>query len=56
MFVAQALESEALQGQTATRVAAATKELLQKANVDPTPQLEQQFGPEAQQVIKGYFS
>ena len=55
VHVAQALESEALQGQTASRVAAATKTLLTMANVDPTPLL-QQFSPEAQQTIMGYFS
>lgn len=55
VFIAQALESEALQGQTASRVAAATKTLLTTANVDPMPLL-QQFTPEAQQTIMGYFS
>jgi hypothetical protein len=55
VYIAQALESEALQGQTAGRVAAATKTLLTAANVDPMPLL-QQFSPEAQQTIKGYFS
>lgn len=55
VFVGQALETEALQGQTATRVAAATKTLLQTSNVDPTPLL-QQFSPEAQQTIMGYFA
>lgn len=53
--VARALEFEALQGQTASRVAVATKSLLSAANVDPTPHL-QQFSPEAQQTIMGYFS
>jgi hypothetical protein len=55
VFVAQALETEALQGQTASRVSGATKNLLSAANVDPSPLL-QQFSPEAQQTIMGYFS
>ncbi|KAF4121613.1 importin-5 [Geosmithia morbida] len=55
VFVAQALETEALQGQTATRVAAATKTLLQTSSTDPTPLLRQ-FSPEAQQTIMGYFA
>lgn len=55
VFIAQALESEALQGQMANRVAAATKTLLTTANVDPMPLL-QQFAPDAQQTIMGYFS
>lgn len=55
VFVAQALEAEALQGQTASRVVAATKTLLTTANVDPTPLL-QQFSPEAQRTIMGYFA
>lgn len=55
VHVAQALETEALQGQTAASVANATKQLLQNASVDPTPLL-QQFSPTAQQTIMGYFS
>jgi importin-5 len=55
VYVGQALESEALQGQTASRVATAMKSLLAATNVDPTPLL-QQFSPEAQQTIMGYFS
>lgn len=55
IFVGQALESEALQGQTASRVATATKSLLAATNVDPSPLL-QQFTPEAQQTIMSYFS
>ncbi|CAG9956137.1 unnamed protein product [Clonostachys rosea f. rosea IK726] len=54
-FIAKALEGEALQGQTASRVAVATKALLAATNVDPTPLL-QNFSPEAQQTIMGYFS
>ncbi|KAJ2897673.1 Importin subunit beta-3 [Zalerion maritima] len=55
IFVCQALETEALQGQTAVRVASATKNLIQAAGVDPTPLL-QQFSPEATQIIMSYFS
>lgn len=55
VFIAQALEAETLQGQTASRVAAATKALLTAANVDPMPLL-QQFSPESQRTIMGYFS
>ncbi|KHO01138.1 importin beta-3 subunit [Metarhizium album ARSEF 1941] len=55
VFVAQALEAEALQGQTASRVASATKALLTTTSVDPMPLLSQ-FSPEAQQTIMGYFN
>ncbi|KFA65338.1 hypothetical protein S40285_07161 [Stachybotrys chlorohalonatus IBT 40285] len=54
VFVAQALEAGALQGQTASRVASSTKSLLTAAGVDPTPLL-QQFSQEAQQTIMAYF-
>ncbi|KAI5460274.1 armadillo-type protein [Mariannaea sp. PMI_226] len=55
VFIAQALEAETLQGQTASRVAAATKALLTTANVDPMPLL-QQFSQDSQRTIMGYFS
>ena len=55
VFVAQALEAEALQGQTASKVVAATKSLLTTANVDPTPLLSQ-FSQDAQQTIMGHFN
>jgi hypothetical protein len=55
VFIAQALEAETLQGQTASRVTAATKMLLTTANVDPTPLL-QQFSQDSQRTIMGYFS
>ncbi|GJN71655.1 importin beta-3 subunit [Purpureocillium lilacinum] len=55
VFIAQALEAETLQGQTASRVASATKTLLTTANVDPMPLL-QQFSQDAQRTIMGYFS
>lgn len=55
LFIAQALESQALTTQTAQRVCAAAKMLLQATNTDPTPLL-QQFPADAQQVIMGYFN
>lgn len=55
VYIAQALEAETLQGQTASRVAAATKSLLTAANVDPMPLL-QQFSQDSQRTIMGYFS
>jgi hypothetical protein len=55
MHVAQALVAETLQGQTASRVVAATKGLLTAVNVDATPLL-QQFPEEAQRTIMGLFS
>jgi hypothetical protein len=55
VFIAQALEAETLQGQTASRVVAATKALLTAARVDPKPLLEQ-FSPESQRTIMGYFA
>lgn len=55
VFIAQALEAETLVGQTANRVAQATKGLLQTTSVDPSPLL-QQFSPQAQQTIMGYFN
>ncbi|KAM3548004.1 hypothetical protein MY1884_009355 [Beauveria asiatica] len=55
VFIAQALEAETLRGQTANRVAIATKTMLTAANVDPMPLL-QQFSPDAQRTIMGFFS
>lgn len=54
VFVAQALEAEALGEQMAARVVAATKMLLAASSTDPTPLL-QQFSPEAQQAIRRHF-
>ncbi|KAG6004336.1 hypothetical protein E4U21_001149 [Claviceps maximensis] len=53
--VVQALEVEAIQGQTASRVAAAAKSLLTAANVDPMPLLGQ-FSQKSQQTIMRYFN
>ena len=55
ILVSQALETDALQGQVATRVAASTKNLIQAAGVNPAPLL-QQFSPDSQQTIMAYFS
>jgi hypothetical protein len=54
VFVAQALEAEALSGQSAARVVAATKALLEGTSTDVSPLL-QQFSPEAQNVIRAHF-
>ena len=55
VFVAQALEAETLQGQTANRVVSSIKSLLTAASVDPMPLL-QQFSQESQRTIMGYFT
>ncbi|KAH8887044.1 ARM repeat-containing protein [Thozetella sp. PMI_491] len=55
VYVAQALESEALAGQTSSRVIQATKNLLQATNTDAGPLL-QQFSPEAQHTIRAFFA
>ncbi|ROT37895.1 importin subunit beta-3 [Sodiomyces alkalinus F11] len=55
VFIAQALEADSLQGQTANRVVAAAKTLLSTAGVDPAPLL-QQFSPAGQQRVAAYFS
>ncbi|KAK4187843.1 armadillo-type protein [Podospora australis] len=54
VYVAKALEGEALSGQNAARVVEATKTLLAATNTDPTPLL-QQFSPEAVQTIWAHF-
>lgn len=54
VFIAQALEAETLQGQTATRIVAAGKALLQGAGLDPAAIL-QQLSPETQQTVRAYF-
>lgn len=55
VFIAQALEAETLQGQTCSRVVAATNTLLTTANVDPMPLL-QQFSQDSQRTIMGNFN
>lgn len=54
VFVAQALEAEALSGQNAARVVAATKLLVEGTSTDVAPLL-QQFAPESQNVIRAHF-
>ncbi len=55
VYVAQALESEALSGQTAARVIVATKNLFQATNTDAGALL-QQFSPGSQQTIRTHFA
>ena len=54
-FVAQALEAETLQGQTATRVVASIKALIQATNVN-LAQVAAGLTPEQQQVVQAYFT
>jgi importin-5 len=56
VYVAQALEADALSGQTAARVIAATKQLLLATQTDGEALLQQNFTPEAQQLIRGHFA
>ena len=53
-FVVQALEAETLQGQTATRIVGAAKQLVQTANLDAN-QLLQTMSPETQQTVRAFF-
>lgn len=55
LFIAQALEADTLQGQTASRLVAAAKMLLGNAGLDPAVVL-QQLPPETQQTVQAYFS
>ncbi|KAI9844905.1 MAG: hypothetical protein M1837_005191 [Sclerophora amabilis] len=54
VFIAQALEAETLQGQTAQRVVAAAKQLLGNAGVDPA-QILPTLNAETQQTVRMYF-
>lgn len=54
VFIAQALEAETLQGQTATRIVASAKQLITTAGLDAA-QLLQQLSPETQQTVRAYF-
>lgn len=56
VFIAQALEGDSIQGQTANRVVAAAKALMSTAAVDPAPLLQQHFSPASQQKVAAYFS
>ncbi|KAI9680821.1 MAG: hypothetical protein M1817_004261 [Caeruleum heppii] len=53
--IVQALEAETLQGQTATRVAAAAKQLLQLAGIEPTQMCDGLPTAELQRVGRGLF-
>lgn len=55
VYIAQALEAETLQGQTAGRVVAAVKVLFTELQADPTPLLAQ-FSQESQRTIAKWFS
>ena len=55
VFIAQALESEALTGQTAAKVVEAAKLLLRIASLEPA-QLLQQLTPEAQNTVRAHFA
>lgn len=55
VYVAQALEVNALSEQVALRVVSAVKMLLTASNTDPTPLLSQ-FSAEAQQAIRVHFT
>ena len=56
VYVAQALETGMLHGQLASRVARAVQILLQAANVDPLPLLQQHFNPQGQEIIRQHYS
>ena len=55
VFIAQALEADALQAAVATRVVQSAKLLLGIAGLDPS-QVLQQLSPETQQTVRQYFS
>ncbi|KAG0647419.1 Importin beta sal3 [Hyphodiscus hymeniophilus] len=54
VFIAQALEAETIQGQTASRIVASAKQLISMAGLDAA-QLLQQLSPETQQTVRTYF-
>lgn len=53
-FIAQALEAETLQGQTAQKIVAAAKQLVQIAGLDAN-QLLSSLSPETQQTVRAFF-
>ncbi|TGO38032.1 hypothetical protein BHYA_0083g00110 [Botrytis hyacinthi] len=55
VFVAQALEGQTLQGQTANRVVEATKTLLAAASLNPA-QLLAQLSPKTQAIVHAWFA
>jgi hypothetical protein len=54
VFIAQALEAETLQGQTAARIVEAAKVLLQVASLDPAVVL-QSLPIETQATVRAFF-
>lgn len=55
VFVAQALEGQTIQGQTANRVVEATKTLLAAASLNPA-QLLTQLAPDTQAAVHAWFA
>lgn len=53
-LIAQALEAETLQGQTATRIVAAAKQLVQNAGLDAN-QLLASLPTETQTTVRAFF-
>lgn len=53
-FIAQALEAETLQGQTATRVVNVAKQLVAMAGLN-ADQLLANMAPETQQTVRAFF-
>lgn len=54
-FIAQALEAETLQGQTAQRIVASAKTLMAAAQLDAN-QLLAGMTPETQHTVRAFFS
>lgn len=54
MFIAQALEAETLQGQTARRIVGAAKQLVAFAGLN-AEQLLAGMSPETQQTVRAFF-
>lgn len=53
-FIAQALDAETLQGQTASRIVGAAKLLVQSAGLDAN-QLLSTLPPETQRTVQAFF-
>lgn len=53
-YIADALEAETLQGQTAQRIVDASKQLISSAQLDAA-QLLASLTPEAQQTVRAFF-
>ena len=53
-YIAEALEAETLQGQTAQRIVDASKRLISAAQLDAS-QLLSSLTPEAQRTVRAYF-